>query len=282
MFDRKNQFALGAVIAALTLFPAAAFAHDASDVAGDMSSAVATVQAPAPAVAQAGVQVAATASEPTIVQTAAGKPVTLEVPATGAGETVAGTTVFAGTGSHNQLGVQALDGGARALIRIEGPDAPERYEFRVGGAAEHLDIREDGSVDVLDAEGDSIAIIAAPWAVDAAGTPIPTRYKTSGRTLIQQVEHRDGHYIYPIVADPSLWAIAKCVAAITWVIGTTVFAIGKLTKIKAGIKALGGITSTAKLLLGATSRAEKLRAIGGTMATAAADFLGIATIRDNC
>jgi hypothetical protein len=228
------------------------------------------------------VQVAATAGEPTIVQTAEGKPVTLEVPATGAGETAGATTVFAGAGADNQLGVQALDGGARAMIRIDGPDAPERYEFRVGGAAEHLDIREDGSVDVLDAEGESIAIIAAPWAVDAAGTPIPTRYKTSGRTLIQEVEHRDGHYVYPIVADPSLWAIAKCVAAITWVVGTTIFAIGKLTKIKAGIKALGGITQTAKLLLGATSRAEKLRAIGGTMATAAADFLGIATIRDNC
>src|SRR3954469_13871820 len=101
MFQGKTRLALGAAIAALSLFPAAASAHDARDVADDMNAAVTALDAPAPVAAPSGVQVAATATEPTIVQTDAGKPVTLEVPGTGAGETVGATTVFTGAGGGN-------------------------------------------------------------------------------------------------------------------------------------------------------------------------------------
>lgn len=60
------------------------------------------------------------------------------------------------------------------------------------------------------------------------------------------------------------------------------FAISKIRRIRVAIRALGGIKNTAKLLVGATSRAEKLSAIGKAMAGAASYFLGITTIKKNC
>jgi hypothetical protein len=282
-----------ALAAGALALPSAALADDSTQAAADMNDAVAAQQAPA-AVAPAdtvatddGAPVfaagdAAEAAGPAVDPTT-DAPVSLTVPADGGGDQTADTTVYDGSGQDNQIGVQQLDnGGTRALVRITSPDAPERYDFQVGGAAARLVLQDDGSVEVLDADGQTIAEVPAPWATDANGVAIPTHYEVDGTTLTQVVEHRGGDYAYPIVADPSFWHVLKCVGAITWVVGTTIFAVGKLTKIKAGIKALGGIKSTAELLLKVTGWSEKMRAIGPVMAGAAADLLGITAIRDNC
>ncbi|WP_158548209.1 hypothetical protein [Desertihabitans brevis] len=60
----------------------------------------------------------------------------------------------------------------------------------------------DGRVSVLDADGEVVLGIEAPWAVDAAGEAIPTRYAVDGRTLTQVVE-TDASTEFPVVADPT-------------------------------------------------------------------------------
>ncbi|MGL5824576.1 MAG: hypothetical protein ACRCYU_07035 [Nocardioides sp.] len=189
---------------------------------------------------------------------------------------------FQGADRHTEVTIQELRNGVRALVLIDGPEAPERFEFNIGGGVTSLTLAADGGVNALDSSGGVVAMAPAPWAVDAAGRSVPTHYEVSGTTLVQVVEHRASSFTYGIVADPSFWAVAKCVAAITWVLGSSLFAVTKIAKVRGAIRALGGIRETAKLLLSATSWREKIAALGTAGAGAAAYFLGISTIVDNC
>jgi hypothetical protein len=209
---------------------------------------------------------------------------TMDIPAHGpdlarAGDDVA---VFDGTAPDTEVAVEDTPQGLRALVHIDSPEAPERFDFPIGGDVSTLRLTEDGGATALNQLGEVVAVAAAPWASDADGIPVPTHYEINGTTLTQVVEHHAGDYAYGIVADPAWWDVTRCVLAIGWVLGSTVFAATKITKIRAAIRGLGGITEAAKLLVGATSWAEKAQALGGAGATAAAYFMGIDTILNNC
>jgi RHS repeat-associated protein len=78
------------------------------------------------------------------------------------------------------------------------------------------------------------------------------------------------------------YRVAKCVGAILWVVGSSLFAVTKIAKIRGAIRSLGGVRETARLIVGATSWSEKMAVLGRAGASAAAYFLGLATIEDNC
>lgn len=40
------------------------------------------------------------------------------------------------------------------------------------------------------------------WAKDSAGRDVPTHYEVTGTTITQVVDHTDGEFAYPVVADP--------------------------------------------------------------------------------
>ncbi|KAH6855476.1 hypothetical protein B0I37DRAFT_411468 [Chaetomium sp. MPI-CAGE-AT-0009] len=85
-----------------------------------------------------------------------------------------------------------------------------------------------------------------------------------------------------LVARASAWKIAKCVAAIVQLLATTAVPAAKLFRIKKYIQALGGAKEAVKLLLGATTRAEKLRVGGEILVNLSAELLGISTVKNNC
>jgi hypothetical protein len=85
-----------------------------------------------------------------------------------------------------------------------------------------------------------------------------------------------------IAARASLWKITKCVAAIVQLLATTAVPAAKLLRIKQYIKALGGTRQAVKLLLGATTRAEKLKAGGEILVNLSAELLGISTVKTQC
>ncbi len=85
-----------------------------------------------------------------------------------------------------------------------------------------------------------------------------------------------------LAARASLWKIAKCVAAIVQLLGTTAIPAAKLLRIKKYIKALGGTKEAVKLLLGATTQAERLKVGGQALVALAAELLGISTVKNNC
>ena len=77
------------------------------------------------------------------------------------------------------------------------------------------------------------------------------------------------------------WKRAKCAAAITVVLASTVFVVSKIVKIRRAIRALGGIKKAAKALAG-KSRGEKMEKLAKAGGAAAAYFLGIDTIKEAC
>ncbi|CCC14054.1 hypothetical protein SMACR_08503 [Sordaria macrospora] len=85
-----------------------------------------------------------------------------------------------------------------------------------------------------------------------------------------------------LVARASAWKIAKCVASIVQMIATTAVPAAKLLKIKKYIKALGGVKESVKLLLGATTKAEKLKAGGKALVYLSAELLGISSVKAAC
>lgn len=102
------------------------------------------------------------------------------------------------------LAIRAKQSGFQTLIHIRGPQAPTRYEFDIpvplGGK---LNLAKDGGVEVLDAFGLTVGYLQPPWAKDARGVAVPTRYLVEGNRVIQTVNHHGA--VYPVVADP--WII---------------------------------------------------------------------------
>jgi len=118
--------------------------------------------------------------------------------------------------------VDALPNGVRISSVLNSGKASHtlRYELTLpDGVGPRLEA--DGSVSLVQRRAGSpelaLASIAAPWAVDAAGHSVATRYEVDGNALIQIVTPGAGA-VYPIVADPSIsgclvggWYPAICV-----------------------------------------------------------------------
>ncbi|CAA9473728.1 MAG: hypothetical protein AVDCRST_MAG67-219 [uncultured Solirubrobacteraceae bacterium] len=241
---------------------------------------------PPPTARAPGVRIAPHAHSGVALATGPGVRLTVGLPATGAGHRIGETMLYQGRGPANRIAAQPTASGARVLVLLSGASAPQRYRFPVSGAAA-LRHRPDGGVSLLGAGGRELGVIAAPWARDAAGRAVPTRYAIEGRTLVQVVEHAGRGVTYPIVADPNIWRILKCAGSIVAAIVSVAIPAAKVIQLVKFVKAVGGVREAAKLLLGATTKAEKLRAIrkavGAKSATAvAAALLGIPGVRDNC
>lgn len=103
----------------------------------------------------------------------------------------------------------------RALIHIDKPSDPERFEFEVVGASS-LEKQVDGSVLILGENREVFAAIAPPWAKDEQDRQVPTYFETNGTILTQVVSHQDKNFQYGITADP-FWVpfamlVARCMA----------------------------------------------------------------------
>lgn len=135
--------------------------------------------------------------------------VTMTMPAEGAPSVVGRTAVYRPSAAtpSTRIAAQSVEGGMRALINISDASAPERYPFVFGGQVARLELKPNGSVDTLDADGAVIGTVQAPWARDANGVAVPTHFEIEGTTLTQVVEHRSGTYAYGITADPAWFAV---------------------------------------------------------------------------
>lgn len=92
-------------------------------------------------------------------------------------------------------------GSLQVATVIDDASAPTRYDYPIDvPAGARLEASDAGAV-VVDASGEVLGSFAAPWAKDADGRDVPTRYEVDGQTLTQVVQH-DAGFAYPIVADP--------------------------------------------------------------------------------
>lgn len=126
-----------------------------------------------------------------------------------------GSVTYLGDASTSSVNVVAAPDAIRVSTIIDSSAQAERfsYDFGVGTTVE---IQEDGSAiayvmeSVTDPEtGETMSVekiiadVTVPWAKDANGADVPTRYEASGSVLTQVVAHSRGGYAYPVVADPT-------------------------------------------------------------------------------
>ncbi|WP_229054318.1 hypothetical protein [Aeromicrobium sp. Leaf350] len=109
----------------------------------------------------------------------------------------------------------------------------------------------DGSAQAYNGQGDLISIAATPWAVDAAGRPVPTHFEINGLSLTQVVEHRSAEFAYGIVADPwwnpFSWPWGKWVSRSKKVVGNALKKCGQGALV--GTIGLGVGTGTTNVLI---------------------------------
>ncbi len=129
----------------------------------------------------------------------------------GAQGSIRGASVFYGDTEDPQAGVQDMStlvkpttGGFELYSSLLSQRSPEHLFFKVGlpdGAS--LVQAQDGSrrVEVL-REGQALAVIPRPFAVDAEGTPIGVSMSVSGDTVELTVARNPGEYRYPLMVDP--------------------------------------------------------------------------------
>lgn len=122
--------------------------------------------------------------------------------------------------------VKQVEGGVQMLVVIGSANAPQRYSFAVSGpAGSKVRVNADGTADLVDRRGFRLLSAAEPWAHDATGKKVPTRYVAGpdGRSLVQIVDHHRGRLAYPITADPvwlnKTWAFVQCIFGVGVPIG---------------------------------------------------------------
>ena len=138
-----------------------------------------------------------------------------------------GRAVYSSVQPGTHIAVDFLDDAtARLLAVIENSNGAKRLRYGVDANVKFdLIERIDGGVDIRADNGIVIAQIDAPWAYDAVGTEVPSRYSVNGTELLLYVDHRE-EFVYPIVADPRFrWGI---------ITGTVYFSKSETSNIAAG------------------------------------------------
>ncbi|SFK49502.1 hypothetical protein [Cellulomonas sp. KH9] len=121
------------------------------------------------------------------------------------GELPTGDSVIVTEDDAAFAALEKEDGSVQVVYSISGSDSPTRFPFEIATDADgQWHTMDNGSVLLLDGEGSIIVGAAAPWAVDAAGVSVPTRFELADGVLTQVVDHRTQDVSYPIVADPYL------------------------------------------------------------------------------
>ena len=147
------------------------------------------------------------ASPPTLrIKVGASASLAVTLPLSGEGEPVVelvdGELVFIDADAETAYVVSEADFGARLASVFYRPQSSHAVAFAMeipeGGTL--VDGSEGGYAIVR--EGEVLVSIKDPWAVDAEGTPVKTRYTQTGSVLNQVVEPTESTK-YPIVADPN-------------------------------------------------------------------------------
>ncbi|MDO4411825.1 hypothetical protein [Cutibacterium sp.] len=103
-------------------------------------------------------------------------------------------------------------GNVRVYSVIGDRQSPERYSYTFPGVESIVLDSETGIAflfSYVNGNPQLVGGVDAPWARDANGLEVPTHFEAHGNTLIQVIEHKSGHYAYPITADPSWWDNVK-------------------------------------------------------------------------
>lgn len=108
-------------------------------------------------------------------------------------------------GSDTDLMVSPTSAGVELFNLLRSVDSPETLRFELDiPAGASLRGNDVGAAEVIGEDGDLLALVAKPWAVDAQGTQVPVAMTVEGSTVVLALDHRDEDLAYPILVDPEL------------------------------------------------------------------------------
>jgi YD repeat-containing protein len=116
------------------------------------------------------------------------------------------SVVYANTQADTDTVVKPTTEGVEADTMLRSVDSPGQLYFRVGlpaGASLVGSHGAGGSVRVVE-DGQTVAVVRPPSAMDAAGTTVPVSMGVKGDLLALTVSANDNEYQYPIAVDPEL------------------------------------------------------------------------------
>lgn len=115
---------------------------------------------------------------------------------------------YANVAADTDLALLPLPDGVEAFAQLRSPASPEIQTFQVGlpeGAL--LRASGDGSIEVV-RDGDVLAVITRPWAVDAQANPVSVSLRIAGRGEVELVtRHRGADVAYPVLVDPAITTV---------------------------------------------------------------------------
>lgn len=116
------------------------------------------------------------------------------------GGTLAGGAVFNGRSSSTYA--RPIQGGAQVVLVATGPSSPTDYPFVIQNGT--VAAGPGGALLLFDSTSALNRIVPAPWARDANGKKVTTRFVPAedGKSFLQEVDHKTAGIVYPVVADP--------------------------------------------------------------------------------
>lgn len=113
-----------------------------------------------------------------------------------------GVAVYRHAYPATDIAVHVLDPAAiRIFYILTSANAPQRFNIAVDAPKGTTLALANGGV-VLSRNGAPTGAASPPWAYDANGQVIPTRYSLSGNTVVLSIDHQRAGVAYPVVADP--------------------------------------------------------------------------------
>jgi hypothetical protein len=113
-----------------------------------------------------------------------------------------GVAVYRHAQPDTDIAVNILDPTAvRIFYVLTSRNAPRRFDITVDVPKDATLKLADGGV-VMSRNGVPIGAASPPWAYDARGEVVPTRYELIRNTIVLSIDHRHSDTVYPVVADP--------------------------------------------------------------------------------
>lgn len=98
--------------------------------------------------------------------------------------------------------VQTRDGGLSLLAVLRPGQAEATFGGLLGAGERYEYAAAGGGLVIVNERAEITAVVAAPWARDARGRELPTRYMIKGSELVQAVDVAGA--AFPVIADPTV------------------------------------------------------------------------------
>jgi streptogramin lyase len=126
-------------------------------------------------------------------------------PLSGHGTVDGASVVYPATASATDTIAKPTPRGFQLDAALRSSESPQKLYFRIDGpqGSKLIENSGSGTIQVVSG-GDTIATVAPPSAQDSAETNVPASMHLDGHTLVVDVAHRSGSYLYPIEVDPEV------------------------------------------------------------------------------